>query len=616
MELSKIIIPTLSLCTGFLVITCGTSEKPPPPTDNQEETTKKPNIILIQTDDLGYDDLGIHGNRILETPNIDSFARGAVQFSQYYVNPVSAPTRASLLTGRHFLRTGVSHVHGGKDFLNLDEITIAQVFKKNGYVTGMWGKWHSGHAAGYYPWERGFDQAYMAKLYVHRNSEGQLNGKYVKHKEWADKVITDYAIKFIDKNKDKPFFAYLSYLTCHSPLDAPDKLIKKYKDKGLSDALATLYAMIDHLDLHLKRLFVKVQQLGIAENTIILFMSDNGPAIENGTLTDADRKIRYVNQLTGHKGNIWENGVKSPLFIQYGDNYKPCKVNQLVDITDILPTLMDIANLQPIERMKPLDGQSFQSYLKGDTINAYDKLSFNYAGAGWPPTDAPWTPEGVKDEYRPVTPEKKQEMAYTEQIISVREQRYKLLIHPGKTQNSVEPVNNMVLVDIMNDPREQINLADSMPEKTGEMKQLLEQWFESVIAEKGSFAMPVFRISENDSTIKAKAPFKISDNLKNTFNALSNWTKQGDFAEYTIDVHSAGDYSVVLEYATPEISHAIMQASVNEQTTSNTLDNKSTENLGTLQLKKGKNKLRIELIKHGNTGIAIAKLENIYLIKK
>lgn len=615
MELSKIITSTLPLCTGFLVTTCNTPEAPPPTTDNHKTATNKPNIILIQTDDLGYDDLGIHGNQILETPNIDSFARQSVQFSQYYVNPVSAPTRASLLTGRHFLRTGVSHVHGGKDFINLDETTIAQVFKQNGYETGMWGKWHAGHTSGYYPWERGFDEAYMAKLYVHRNSEGKLNGKYVKHKKWADKVITDYAIQFMKRNQDRPFFAYLSYLTCHSPLDAPDKHIKKYKEKGLSDALATLYGMIDHLDFHLKRLFTKVEEMGIADNTVIIFMSDNGPAIENGTLTDADRKIRYVNQLTGHKGNIWENGVKSPLFIQYGKNYKPGKVNQLVDVTDILPTLMDIAGLQPTDNMKPLDGNSFRKYLKGDTSKKHHKISYNYASPGWPPTDAPWTPEGIKDEYRPITPEDKQDMQYSNQIISVREQQYKLLLNPGETRNSVAPFNNMVLIDILNDPREQTNLADSMPAKADEMKQLLEKWFESVIAEKGSFAMPMFIISGKDSTIVAKAPYNTSDNLKNTFNALTNWTQPGDFAEYKIDVQAAGNYSVILEYTAPEINHANIQVSVDEQTVSSTLDHVEHANLGTLQLDVGENMLRLELTKTGSTKAAIEKLKNIYLVK-
>ena len=156
----------------------------------------KPNIILIQADDLGWDDLAVHGNQFVDTPALDKLAAEGIQFKQFYVNSVCAPTRASLLTGRHFLRTGVSHVHGGKDFVNLNETLLSETLKINGYRTGMWGKWHSGKTNGYFPWQRGFDEAYMAQLYKHENSEGLLNGKTVQHQKWASEVITDYAIDF------------------------------------------------------------------------------------------------------------------------------------------------------------------------------------------------------------------------------------------------------------------------------------------------------------------------------------------------------------------------------------------------------------------------------------
>ena len=139
--------------------------------------TERPNIILILMDDMGWDDLSLHGNQIIETPNLDKFARESVQFQQFYVNPVCAPTRASLLTGRDYLRTGVSHVNGGKGYLNLEETTIAEIFSGAGYATGMWGKWHSGSADGYQPWERGFDEAYVVGSYSHENNFGKLNGK-------------------------------------------------------------------------------------------------------------------------------------------------------------------------------------------------------------------------------------------------------------------------------------------------------------------------------------------------------------------------------------------------------------------------------------------------------
>jgi len=120
---------------------------------------ERPNILLIQADDLGYCDLSIHGNPVIKTPNLDKLGEASLRFTHFYVHSVCAPTRASLMTGRHFLRTGVSAVHAGKDFMKLDEVTIAEVLKEAGYRTGMWGKWHSGKTDGYYPWDRGFDEA-------------------------------------------------------------------------------------------------------------------------------------------------------------------------------------------------------------------------------------------------------------------------------------------------------------------------------------------------------------------------------------------------------------------------------------------------------------------------
>jgi len=175
--------------------------------------TERPNFILIQMDDLGWDDLSVHGNQIIETPTIDRLAGESVQFNQFYVNPVCAPTRASLLTGRDFLRTGVSHVNGGKEYLNPGETIIAEIFSEAGYVTGMWGKWHSGGTDGYLPGERGFEEVYKAKLYRHENNFGEFNGKEVQHGKWADEVLINYAIEFITENRDKPFFAYLPSMT-------------------------------------------------------------------------------------------------------------------------------------------------------------------------------------------------------------------------------------------------------------------------------------------------------------------------------------------------------------------------------------------------------------------
>lgn len=142
-----------------------------------KEGDQQPNILLITADDLGFDDLSIHRNPIVTTPNLDSFAAQSVQFSDFAVSPVCSTTRASLLTGRHFYKTGVSGVHGGRDYLNRKETLISDMLQDSGYATGLWGKWHLGKSEGYFPWDRGFDQGYYAELYLTRIVLGFLMDK-------------------------------------------------------------------------------------------------------------------------------------------------------------------------------------------------------------------------------------------------------------------------------------------------------------------------------------------------------------------------------------------------------------------------------------------------------
>jgi arylsulfatase A-like enzyme len=530
-------------------------------TDNQEE---KPNFIIIQMDDLGYSDLGIHGNKLIETPQLDKFAENAIQFHNFYVNPVCAPSRASLLTGRHFLKTGVSHVHGGKDHLSLEEKTFATILRQVGYSTGIWGKWHSGTADGYLPWQRGFDEAYKARLYKHRNSVGEYNGKYVETGKWADDAIVDYALDFIKRNKAKPFVAYLSFLTCHSPLDAPEEKIKKYMNKGLSRNLSTLYAMIDHADESLGRFFNVLDQMEISENTLIFFMSDNGPAIENAALTDKDREIRYVNNLRGHKGNIWENGVRSPLFVYQKGKYTGGFIREVADITDILPTMIELAGLDMDSLNIDFDGISLVGLLddEGETRN---KVSFNYANPGWPPTDQPWTPEGVKDEYRPILPEKKDSLNLETQIISVRKGNYKLLQNPAPYPGSPEDDDSFVLINIEQDPQESNNILANNEEIFRDMKILLHDWFREIKLSDNSFAMPVFQLSpDKESIILAKAPYYISEELRNAYNYLGNW-QQGSKASYSIYSGNDTRVKIKLEFKGSKPENTLFSVSLNNR---------------------------------------------------
>lgn len=512
----------------------------------------RPNIVLIMADDLGFSDLGVHGNTLVETPRLDHLASESVQFSQFYVTPVCATTRASLLTGRHFLRTGVSHVHGGKDFLHLDEITMADALKRQGYATGMWGKWHSGKTPGYYPWERGFDEAFMAKLYEHKDNMGLMNGAKVATSGWLSEVITDYAIDFIKRKQDQPFFAYLPFLSCHSPLKAPESYISKYREKGLSENLSTLYGMVDQMDENVGRLLDALDEMQLSENTIVIFLSDNGPAVINNLLSDEDRRIRYVNGLRGHKGNIWENGIKSPLFVRWKGSCKPTMVHRLAGVSDLFPTLLELAGSAAQDQANNLDGRSLLPSLVANEDALADREIFLYANPGWPPSDKAWTPEGVKDEYSPWKYSGGDKLLYENQIIGIRNERYKLLLNPGETDGCINPdAGGYVLIDLKNDPAEKENLAAIEPEQLREMEASLELLYEDIYGSEHAFEMPVFKIGSKEAyayPVLAYAPRTSSAGVKSASGYITNFTTPGDSSCYNIEVEEEGSYNLEVRY--------------------------------------------------------------------
>lgn len=559
-------------------------------TDRQTEIPQKPNFIILQADDLGWDDLSINGNNIIETPHIDALAKDSKRFSNFYVNPVCAPTRASLLTGRHFLKTGVSHVHGGKDFIHLDETVFAETFKNAGYATGMWGKWHSGKSPGYYPWERGFNEAYMAKLYDHETNEGHLNGKHVKHAEWADEVIVNYAIDFIERNRNKPFLAYLSFLTCHSPLKAPEQFVEKYKQKGLSENFATLYGMIEHMDIHIHRLLDYIDKQNLTNKTVVMFMSDNGPAVINNLLTDDERKTRYVNDYKGHKGNIWENGVKSPLFIRWPGKIKPDTTHQLADITDIYATMLDIANIKIHDNHLPLDGVNLTPVLLENNNITRKKHVYNYAHSAWQPTDKPWSPEGTLNEYQPVGVSEIPALKPGNQVISVRNSRYKLLNRPKKYHDTPYPTGSFVLIDMINDPKEENNIYLEKPEIANRLQANLFNWFETIKQSPHAFHAPVFQIGGmnlNEYPVLAYAPQKLDSSISNAFNFIKNWDIPGASATYKLNVKSPGTYLIKLHYSTGSVPKAPINLYFQNQTLSHKLTDNAVATVGSVKLNEG-----------------------------
>lgn len=511
-----------------------------------------PNVVLILTDDQGWDDVGFNANPLVDTPCLDSLAGESVRFSNFYVHPVCAPTRASLLTGRHYLRTGVAHVHGGRDYLHPDEVTMAQWFKANGYTTGMWGKWHSGKSTGYLPWERGFDEAYMARLYQHLNGGGELNGKPVETVGWTTDAVTGMAIDFITRHKDQPFLAYVPYLAPHTPLLAPDELVAKYQSRGMGSSLATAYAMIEQVDSGIGRIMTALDELTLRDNTIVIFLSDNGPQyFGTERMSPADYARRSGSGMRGHKGSMWENGIKVPFLVSLPGRFATHTVDRIADVHDILPTLIDLCGLHnaPAGAL-PFDGRSIVPYLQGhDTLPPKESVIFSNIGWG-PVKDEHYEwPDWERREYLPIPEEERANILFSDQLIGLRDERYKLLRHPDYSPGAPAAVANEVLVDLNADPREMVNLlADNEQQRSSAMRDKLEAWFNEVRSGPHAFHIPRFCIGPATTNIVyLHAPLRQSGGVWNGGIWSYDWKIPGDGGEYLVHVTEAGTYSMEIK---------------------------------------------------------------------
>jgi len=327
---------------------------------------RPPNVVIILTDDQGWGDLSINANSNLATPNIDSLARDGTTFKNFYVCQVCAPTRAEFLTGRYYPKTGVSGVSRGEGRLNPDETTIAELFKSNGYATGAFGKWHNGTQPPYHPNFRGFNEFYgfTSGHWGHYFSPPlDHNGERVRGNGFVINDFTDHALKFIDDNRDQPFFCYVPFNTPHSPMMVEDRFYKKFdgvdptmkhrdiKKENLMMTRAAL-AMCENIDWNVGRILKKLDELKLRENTIVIYFSDNGP-----------NSFRWNGAMKGKKGSIDEGGLRSPFFIRWPAKIKSsATVEQIAGAIDLLPTLGELCGIEA-KTNKPIDGRSLSPLL-------------------------------------------------------------------------------------------------------------------------------------------------------------------------------------------------------------------------------------------------------------
>ena len=481
-----------------------------------------PNVVIILADDQGWGDLSIHGNRNLSTPNIDTLARDGALFDRFFVCRVCAPTRAEFLTGRYYPRTGVRGVSTGQERLNVDEITIAQTFKKAGYRTGAFGKWHNGSQGPYHPNSRGFDEYYgftSGHWGNYFNPMLEHNGEIVQGKGYITDDLTNKAIAFIEENKDDRFFCYVPYNTPHSPMQVPDRFFDKVakrplemhnRDPELEDMphLRAALAMCENIDWNVGRILKKLDDLRLADNTIVIYFSDNGP---NGW--------RWNGGMKGRKGSIDEGGVRVPFLIRWPAKIKPgTRVEQVSGAIDLLPTLAEFASIPLISR-KPLDGRSLQPLLFDNAKDWEDRYLFHFAGGR--------ARKGKQIGSR----------------VSVRNQRYRL-----------DPSGN--LFDMVADPGQDRNVAaDHLPEvKT--MSLAARQFLTELNSSLGPDERP-FPIGFSESTQLPARDGKEHGGIERSGRApncsfFRHWTSKGDKITWDVEVTEAGDYEVVIYYACPK----------------------------------------------------------------
>ena len=335
-----------------------------------------PNVILVMTDDQGYGDLTCHGNPILKTPNLDRLHAESVRMTDFHVSPFCTPTRAGLMTGRYPGRTGAYRTSSGRAMMHTDERTVANVFADAGYVTGMVGKWHLGDNAPHRPQDRGFQDVvwhrcggvgqasdYWGNDYFDDTYE--RNGKFEKFEGYCTDVWFRESIRFIEQNKSKPFFLYLATNAPHGPYRVDPKWAAPYKTGARWGSGANFYGMIANFDHNMGDLRRKLDDLDLTDNTILVFMTDNGTA--NGAKfqgLDSEAIEGFNAGMRGKKSSVYEGGHRVPFFIHWpaAEIAGGRDLHLLAAHIDILPTLAELCGI-PVPTNHCPDGVSFARHL-------------------------------------------------------------------------------------------------------------------------------------------------------------------------------------------------------------------------------------------------------------
>lgn len=366
-QMESLRYPLLFICAFVAMAT-------PRPTD----AATKPNVIIVLTDDQGYGDLSCHGNPTLKTPNLDRLHGQSVRLTDFHVSPMCTPTRSQLLTGRDALDNGAMNVSSGRSMIRREIPTLADVFAAGGYRTGLFGKWHLGDVYPHRPQDRGFEKAVWFPSSHIPSAPDRWNNDYFdttyrtetgrleSFPGYCTDVQFDLAMKWMQERagSGEPFFTYLALNSAHAPLWVPDEYREPYR--ALDPKLCSFFAMIANIDHNMGRLEDWLERTGLRENTILIFMSDNG-----GTVG-----VKYFNAgMKGGKITLWEGGHRVPMFVRWpaGKLGEPRDVDALTHVQDVLPTLIDFCGLKPPADSK-FDGINLADLLRGKASSLPERM--------------------------------------------------------------------------------------------------------------------------------------------------------------------------------------------------------------------------------------------------
>jgi arylsulfatase len=428
----------------------------------------RPNIIVVMTDDQGYAQLGRHGHPWIRTPNLDELYDRSLRFTRFLVAPTCAPTRSAMMTGRHPMPNGVTHTILERERMTLDATTLPQVLKTAGYATAIFGKWHLGDEEPYQPHNRGFDETFIhgaggigqaydcscadAPGNTYFDPVIRHNGSFVKTEGFCTDVFFTAALGWIKqaKQNDEPFFAYLATNAPHGPFVAPPENIQRFTDLGFPKKQAGFYGMIENIDENVGRLMAKLDEWKLLDDTLVIFMSDNGTAGGGfgrfgkplGRSADGKKLLPYNAGMKGLKNSVDEGGVRVPFFVRWDGRIEAGRdIDRLAAHIDLLPTLAALAGAKMPEEQ--VAGRSLLPLIENPKADWPDRYLFAHRGR-WPtgaePNDYQW------------------------KNFAVRNQRFRW-------------VNGDALYDMQKDPGQTTNVIDQHPEVVAAMRKAYDQWW-------------------------------------------------------------------------------------------------------------------------------------------